>query len=211
MASSDESPRGIDRKPTREELSLPPDQRPWTVYDMNGDKQKKPHLKAMRCGPCLCMGPTCLVFELEWCKAEDADRTCDLLCRCQGHRLKTCLFCGPQCDEPLMPICCSCKSAEANAKISVAEFCEFDCFDSYCCSPRYAGCQLGCCHCTCVRCMPCCVGFCCFAEFYSAECCEYDYMSCCVGLCYLGGEEQLMMDGDLKPLTMHMQRDPMAV
>jgi hypothetical protein len=59
--------------------------------------------------------------------------------------------------------------------------------------------------------MPCCVGFCCFGEFYSAECCEFDYMSCCVGLCYLGGEEQLMMDGDLKPLTMHMQRDPMAV
>ena len=117
------------------------------------------------------------MFELQWCEAcgDDADRTCDVLCRCQGHRLKMCLFCGPQCDEPLFPGCCY-KSWAADAKVSMSECCEFDCCDP-CCSVRYAGCQICCCHCTCVRCMP-----------------------CCVGLCCLGGEEQLFMDGDLKPL-----------
>ena len=170
-------PPGFDRAPTNEEAGRPPDKRPWTEYDMNGTKQKKPPPKACECGPLLCVGPTCCIFELQWCKAcgEDADRTCDVLCRCKAGRLKMCLCFGPQCNEPLCPGCCY-KSTTANAKVSIAECCECDCCDA-CCSTRYAGCQICCFHCTCVRCMP-----------------------CCVGLCFLGGEEMLMMDGDFRPL-----------
>ena len=56
--------RGYDRKPTTAEIHAPPDQRPWTEYDMNGSKQKKPPPKACECGPLLCVGPTCCIFEL---------------------------------------------------------------------------------------------------------------------------------------------------
>ena len=38
--------RGIDRKPTDEEAAAPPDKRPWTEYDANGDRQAKPDFKA---------------------------------------------------------------------------------------------------------------------------------------------------------------------
>ena len=58
--------RGYDRRPTEEEAKGPPDQRPWTEYDGHGDKQPKPPFKAWSFGTCLCFGPTCCVFELQW-------------------------------------------------------------------------------------------------------------------------------------------------
>lgn len=58
--------RGYDRRPTEEEALAPPDQRPWTEYDGRGDKQSLPPFKALGVGPCLCFGPTCCVFELQW-------------------------------------------------------------------------------------------------------------------------------------------------
>ena len=169
-------PPGFDRAPTNEEAGLPPDKRPWTEYNTAGDKQGKPEYKACQYKQCLCFGPTCCVLELQWCKAcgEDADTTCDVLCRCHTNRMKMCLCFGPQCDEPLLPGCCY-KSLHADGKVAVSECCECDCLDP-CLAPRYMGCQLCCCHVTCVRCMPCC-------------------MSCC--LC--GEEEMIYMDGDLKP------------
>ena len=58
--------RGYDRRPTEEEATGPPDQRPWTEYDGHGNKQPKPPFKALSIGACLCSGPTCCVFELQW-------------------------------------------------------------------------------------------------------------------------------------------------
>ena len=58
--------RGYDRRPTEEEATGPPDQRPWTEYDGHGNKQPKPPFKALSFGACLCSGPTCCVFELQW-------------------------------------------------------------------------------------------------------------------------------------------------
>ena len=85
-----------------------------------------------------------------------------------------CLCCGPQCDEPLLPGFCY-KSLHADNLVTINEMCECDCLDP-CLAPRYLGCQFCCFHCTCVRCNPFCMGCCPFAE-----------------------EEQLYMDGDLKP------------
>ena len=34
--------------------------------DGRGNKQPKPPFKALSFGPCLCFGPTCCVFELQW-------------------------------------------------------------------------------------------------------------------------------------------------
>jgi len=172
-----EKPPGYDRKPTEAEQALPPDKRPWTEYDSDGTKQKRPEYKAAACRPLLLCGPVCCIFELQWCQCcgEDADRTCDVCCRCQTNRLKMCLCCGPQCDQPFCTNCCDCCSdAQATGKVTAQECCECDCFD--CCRSRYSGCQFCCCHCTAVGCPPCC-----------KECC------CCQ-------EEQLFMDGDLKPL-----------
>ena len=158
------------------------DKRPWTEYDSGGKKQAKPDYKACQFKTCLLTGPTCCVFEIQWCTCcgPNADTCCDICCRQQTNRLKMCLCCGPQCDEPLCPGCCH-KSVGADAKVSMAECCELNCLDC-CLAPRYAGCQLACCHFTCVRCLPCCVG--------------------CCAICPNGGEEQLMMDGDLQPLKM---------
>ena len=209
LAAAMGKPPGFDRAPTTTECSLPPDKRPWTEYDAGGNKQLKPPFKAMHLMPCLFCGPTCIIFEracravlheplhlqhfhsllrisraadavaVQWCQTcgDDADGTCDVLCRCQTHRLKMCLCCGPQCNEPLLPGCCY-KSPHANSKVTLQECCELDCCDA-CCAPRYVGCQLCCVHCTCIRCLP-----------------------CCMGACPCGTEEALYMDGDLKPLVM---------
>ena len=94
--------RGYDRRPTDQEALGPPDQRPWTEYDGHGDKQSKPPFKALGFGPCLCLGPTCCVFELqwpEWLCGSDADRCCDVVCRCQFERMRVCGCCGPQCND----------------------------------------------------------------------------------------------------------------
>jgi len=178
-------PPGFDRAPTAAEAGLPPDKRPWTEYDASGNKQPKPEVKALKLHTCLLAGPTCCVFELQWCRAcgTDADTTCDVLCRCQTSRAKMCIACGPQCDEPLLPGCCY-KTLHADGKATLNECCELDCLDCVL-VPRYAGCQVGCCHVTCVRCMPCFVGLC--------------------AACPNGGEEALYMDGDLKPIV--MERD----
>ena len=66
VAERMEKLRGYDRRPTEEEALAPPDQRPWTEYDGRGDKQSLPPFKALGVGPCLCFGPTCCVFELQW-------------------------------------------------------------------------------------------------------------------------------------------------
>jgi hypothetical protein len=179
------APPGYDRAPTNAEAGQPADKRPWTEYDASGNKQPKPEFKALSLTPCIWCGPTCCVFELQWCQAcgDDADTTCDVICRCHTQRLKSCICFGPQCDEPLLPGCCY-KSWHADGKVSIHECCQFDCMDGLC-AMRYAGCQWACCHCTCVRCLPCCVGIC----------------SVCGG-----GEEELYMDGDLKPLPQVMQQ-----
>ena len=51
-----DKPPGFDRAPTEEEAGMPPDMRPWTEYDLEGNKQPKPHFKAMECGPILIVG-----------------------------------------------------------------------------------------------------------------------------------------------------------
>ena len=172
--------RGLDRAPTSQEAAGPPDKRPWTEYDANGDKQEKPPFKACQPSLCLLWGPTCCVFELQWCQScgGDADDTCDILCRCQTNRLKLCICCGPQRDDPLCD-CCA-KSIAADAKVTLNEACECDCITNNC-SFRYAGCQFCCFHVSCVKVPPCCPN--------CEPCC------CCE-------EEALYMDGDLKPLRM---------
>lgn len=177
--------RGIDRKPTEQELADPPDKRPWTEYDGDGNKQAKPDFKAFAPSCCCCLfGPTCCVFELQWCShcGQDADTTCDVLCRCQTNRLKICICCGPQRDDMDCECCRSCCCCQrtgwfANSNLTMNECCECDCIENHC-GWRYAGCQLPCtcCHLTCVKCPGCCT---------SCLCCE---------------EEVLYMDGDLKPL-----------
>ena len=121
------------------------------------------------------------MLEFQWCKCcgNDADRCCDVCCRCQTHRLKLFLCCGPQCDDSCE--CCECclKSPYADGKVNVAECLECDC----CCNwlgTRYSGCQLLCCHCSCVHCPAGCENSCC----------------CC-------SEEQLRMDGDLVTIEWH--------
>ena len=155
--------------------------RPLPQYDEKGNKQEKPDIKA--CAPpcCICCGPKCCVLELQWCAwlcGPDADKCCDIVCRCRCNRMKLCICCGPQRDDPLWCHCCMCcrgpKTVTADTKVSFNECCECDCIENNC-GPRYAGCQLCCCHCTCLRCPAGCQNKC---------CCE---------------EERMMMDGDLVP------------
>jgi len=177
MCCCGDPPPGYDRGPTDAERELPPDKRPWTEYDGEGQPQTKPPFKGCAFRPLLICGPACCVFELQWCRecGKDADWCCDM-CLCRFGRCKACLCCGPQCDTPICPNFCKCLShAQARGKISMQECCEADCCDG-CCAPRYGGCQICCCHCTCVRCSVCCV---------DVLCCQ---------------EEMLMMDGDLVPL-----------
>ena len=179
--------RGFDRRPTAEERG-PPDQTPWTEYDVNGANQGKPDFKACTWYfPCLILpvGCACCVCEVEWpdfCGCgDDADRCCDVCCRCRCGRAKLCLCCGPQCNDTCPEYCCyeegCCHRKCANARIGAKESC-CDCCDScyHACAPRYSGCKTLCCHCSCVCCPPGC-----------EQCC------CCV-------EERLFMDGDLKPI-----------
>jgi len=169
-------PPGYDKKPTATEAKLPPDKRPWTEYDENGNRQDKPSFKGCTIRSCIAAGPACCVLELQWCMGEDNDQCCDIMCRCRTERMNLFICCGPQCNEPLLPdFCGCCRRAKASGKVSAAECCSCDCLDS-CCATRYAGCQWCIFHCTCVRCCFCCVPNC---------CCE---------------EEQLYMDGDLKPI-----------
>jgi len=182
---------GLDRKPTTEEALAPPDKRPWTEYDVDGNTQPKPPYKACAPKACCCIfGPTCCVFELQWCSAcgADADTTCDVLCRCQTNRMKACICCGPQRDDVdcdclarCCPLCCAPGKFSSNAKMSMTECCECDCIENHC-GPRYSGCQPPClcCHVSCVLCPPCCG---------CPDCC------CC-------DEEIIYMDGDLKPMKM---------
>ena len=103
--------RGLDRAPTAEEAAQPPDKRPWTEYDMEGNKQGRPPFKACHPHLCICCGPVWCVFECQWCKAcgHDADRTCDIICRCQSNRMKMFICCGPQRDDPVKWCdCCLC-------------------------------------------------------------------------------------------------------
>ena len=83
--------------------------------------------------PCVCLP----VNAHAGCQAcgEDADTTCDVLCRCQTHRMKMCLCVGPQCDEPLLPGCCY-VGFHADGKVTLQECCELDCCDP-CLAPRY--------------------------------------------------------------------------
>jgi len=184
--------RGLDRKPTTEEFDAPPDKRPWTEYDMEGNKQKKPPFKAFAPSICCCFGPTCCVYELQWCShcGADADTTCDVLCRCQTNRMKMCLCCGPQRDDVdcncwrrCCPCCCGPGGMGADANMTMTECCECDCIENQC-GWRYSGCQPPClcCHVSCVMCPPC---------FPDCCCCE---------------EEILYMDGDLKPMVMDREQ-----
>ena len=150
--------RGIDRKPTDEEAYLPPDKRPWTEYDMNGEKNRKPPFKACAPGLCLLFGPVCCVLEFQWCShcGPDADTTCDVLCNCRTNRMKMFVCCGPQCDDVRcceLPCCCTCIAGRccccyrgeitAGAEVTCAECCECDCISNNCGS-RYSGCQPPC-------------------------------------------------------------------
>ncbi|KAL1495354.1 hypothetical protein AB1Y20_016723 [Prymnesium parvum] len=176
--------RGIDRGPTPQEMEEPLDQRPWTEYDVQGSKQQRPPFKACTVKMGVVCGPPCCVVECqwpEWLCGPDADQTCDVCCRCDLGRAKLCCCAGPQCNDTsccsCFGSCCSCCSCcyGNKPKITVQEACECDCL-SNACGPRYAGCQLCCCHCSCVQCPPC-LTYCC--------CCK---------------EETLFMDGDLKPI-----------
>jgi len=179
--------RGLDRAPTAEEAAQPPDKRPWTEYDMEGNKQGRPPFKACHPHACICCGPVWCVFECQWCKAcgHDADRTCDVCCRCQTNRMKMFVCCGPQKDDPVKwcdccLCCCGPKDGDADMRVSRQEACECDCVSNRF-IPRYGGCQFCCIHITCVKC-----GGCCPADCQNKCCCE---------------EEMLMMDGDLVPFT----------
>lgn len=196
---------------SRRKRRMPPDKRPWTEYDANGNKQPKPPFKAARLAPpLLLVGPTCCVLELQWCTCcgDDADRTCDILCRCHTERLPMFLCCGPQCNEPLLPGCCyrgwhaDGKSAHNRASIPAAPALPAlpsmilslggdqstlvitvtaqECCELDCLDPCCAPRYMGC-QVTCLHCT--CV-----------RC-----WPCCMCLCPCGEEEMLFMDGDLKP------------
>lgn len=175
--------RGYDRKPTESEALAPPDQRPWTEYDGMGDKQPRPPFKAIPFGCCCGGGALCVLeFQLPQVCGPDADRCCDVCCRCQLERMMLCGCCGPQCNDVLPDVvvkyccfCCDGQSAFASYKVAAQECCACDCIENAC-SFRYAGGQFCCCHFSCVKVPPCCPNCCCLKE------------------------EILFMDGDLKPI-----------
>ena len=179
MGCCGKDPPGHGRAPTNAEAGLPPNRRPWTEYDGSGHHQDKPPFKGCIFRPFLLLGPELCVGEVECCDGccGGSDECCDIFCRCRTHRMRMCICAGPQCDEPLCPGCCH-KSPAANGKVALTECCKCEaCSCCSCCKPRYMGCKTLCCHCSCVQCFP-----------------------CCMGCCPCGEEEQLMMDGDLKPL-----------
>ena len=75
MCCCGDPPPGYDRGPTDAERELPPDKRPWTEYDGEGQPQTKPPFKGCAFRPLLICGPACCVFELQWCRecGKDAD------------------------------------------------------------------------------------------------------------------------------------------
>eukprot|EP00039_Didymoeca_costata_P029312 m.24112 g.24112 ORF g.24112 m.24112 type:complete len:197 (+) comp7577_c1_seq1:192-782(+) len=170
--------RGYDRRPTEEEEDLPPDKRPWTEYDMMGNKQDRPPYKGLPCGTFCCWGSTCCVCECQWCCGEDNDQCCDVICLGRCERMPVCICCGPQCDDT---DCCDCDCCRCcsqpgrSAKVGWQECCSMDCCEK-CCAPRYAGCQFICLHITCIGCP---------AGCENCLCCK---------------EEQLRMDGDCVPI-----------
>lgn len=183
----DSRPPGYGRGPTPAEIALPPYQRPWTEYDDLGEKQPRPAYIGHGCKALACCGPVCCVWEMQLpeCCGEDCDA---LICKGKYDHLKTCLCCGPRCDQPCcklgcsgcckLPCCCDLARSTAglkrDLKISAQECCACKCCDGI---TRYSGCVLLCCHCSCLNCPSCCAN-----------------LLCC-------REEQMMMDGDLKPLT----------
>ena len=176
---SDGKPPGYDRAPTLEEALRNPDERPWTEYDANGNKQERPPYRGWMFRACLCCGPPACVWEMQLCECcgDDMDA---ILCKCNFGRLKMCLCFGPRCDTRFCSCCVGgCCGVSTNpvtsVKVQAQECCECDCFDR--CAPRYSGCILLCCHCSCLQCPVGCQDHC-----------------CC-------NEEQMMMDGDLKPLA----------
>ena len=93
--------------------------------------------------------------------------------------MKVGICCGPQCDAVQCPCsCCGGGCGYGKAKVTVSEACECDCL-SNACGSRYAGCQICCCHLSCVQCPPCAANF---------ICCR---------------EETIYMDGDLVPIAPH--------
>ena len=164
---------------------MPPNRRPWTQFDKNGDDNPRPPFKACLLRfPLIFFGVPCWVCEFEapsfCCGGPDGDhdRFCDVVCRCRCNRCLKCICCGPQCDERTCKRCpcCCCRAVSPMAKAKVQRKNCCSCCDAPCGRWRMNGCKVCCCHASCVRCPPCC---------NNCGCCR---------------EERLMMDGDLKPI-----------
>ena len=166
---------GYDRAPTREEESFAAYERPWTEYNMHGDKQERP---APRGNVVKCFawcGPACCVWEPDC--SEFFGSACDD-CICKG---KCCQGTFELFDFDLYK--CNEKSALVDPDVAMKEYCPClssllrpahagGCGERPC---RFSGCTCCCVHCTCICCPSPCV-----------DCFEFLDWS---------DEEQMMMDG----------------